>query len=184
MNSGLISYRYASALLQFAEKEGTLDEVYATAKIFSKTFAGLQKLRAVLSNPFISKKEKRQLILLASGKKPSKAFERFIDLILSNERENNIQWILLKFIDLYREKKDIHFAKLTTAFELDKKTEKRIMEMVQETVRGTIEIENHIDKNILGGYIFDIDFYRWDASLSHQLAGIRKEYIDKNSKIV
>jgi len=59
-----------------------------------------------------------------------------------------------------------------------------LMAMVENTTGGTIEMEKILDPEILGGFMFEVDFVRWDASISGQLRRIKKEYIEKNNKIV
>jgi F-type H+-transporting ATPase subunit delta len=184
MNTGLIPVRYATALLDFATVSNEQDRVYTEAKAITKSYFQFSELRTVLDNPVLPNAEKQKIILLAAGGKVSKPFERFLDLILENNREKFLQEIVLKFIDIYRKQKNIHYGKLTTAAEVDNATEKRLMEMVENTTGGTIEMEKVIDPQVLGGFIFEVDFVRWDASVSGQLRRIRQNYIEKNKKRV
>ena len=184
MNTGLISYRYATALLQYAEQHNQSETVYSEAKNVVNAYIQVAKIRAILANPFMPKAEKRSLILLTAGEKPSKTFENFLDLIIKNGREGNFQWIMQKYIDLYRKQKDVHLAKLTTASEMDAATEKRLLETVRKTIGGTVEIEQSVDADILGGFVFEVDFVRCDASLARQLETIKKEYLEKNGVVV
>jgi F-type H+-transporting ATPase subunit delta len=92
--------------------------------------------------------------------------------------------VALKYIDLFRKQKNIHYGKLTTATPVNTATEKKLMAMIENTTGGTIEMEKIIDPEILGGFMFEVDFVRWDASISGQLRRIKKEYIEKNNKIV
>jgi F-type H+-transporting ATPase subunit delta len=158
--------------------------VYTEAKIIAQSYFQFSELRTVLDNPVMAKAEKRKIILLAAGGKVSKSFERFLDLILENNREDNLLSIALKFVDLYRKQMNIHYGKLTTASPVNASTEKRLMSMVENTTGGTIEMEKIIDPEILGGFLFEVDFVRWDASVSGQLRRIKKEYIEKNNKTV
>jgi F-type H+-transporting ATPase subunit delta len=184
MNSGLIPVRYATALLDYANVSDLQDRVYAEAKAITKSYFQFSELRTVLDNPVLAKSEKRKIIILAAGDKTSKPFERFLDLLLDNNRENHLLSIALKYIDLFRKQKNIHYGKLTTAAPINAATEKKLMAMVENTTGGTIEMEKVIDPQILGGFMFEVDFVRWDASVSGQLRRIRKEYIEKNNKIV
>ncbi len=184
MNSGLIPVRYATALLDFANASDLQDRVYAEAKTITKSYFRFSELRTVLDNPVLAKSEKRKIIILAAGDNMSKPFERFLDLILENNRENHLLSIALKYIDLFRKQKNIHYGKLTTAAPINAATEKKLMAMVENTTGGTIEMEKIIDPQILGGFMFEVDFVRWDASISGQLRRIRNEYIEKNNKIV
>lgn len=184
MNTGLISVRYATALLEFAKDANSLEKVYGEAKMLTLMFSKMSELRLVLENPVISLAEKRTLMLNAAGGQTSKSFRDFTDLLLKNNRENQVQNILLKFIDLYREQKNIRYGKLTTGYEVDIATEKRLIKLVTDKVGGTLELEKVVDPEILGGFILEVDDVRWDASISSQLKHIRNEYIERNRRIV
>lgn len=184
MNTGLIPVRYATALLDFASESNEQDRVYTEAKTIAQSYFQFSELRTVLDNPVMAKAEKRKIILLSAGGKTTKSFERFMDLLLENNREIYLQSIALKYIDLYRKKKNIFYGKLTTAAIVDPTTEKKLMKLVESQTGGTIEMEKIIDTNILGGFMFEVDFVRWDASVSGQLRRIKKEYIEKNNKTV
>jgi glutamine synthetase len=46
--------------------------------------------------------------------------------------------------------------------------------ITEKTVEGTFEIEKETEPDILGGFLLEIDFYRWDASLVRQLQEIKE----------
>lgn len=184
MNNGLIATRYATALLGFANESKLQESVYTEAKSVAQSFFQFKELRSVLDNPVLSNVEKRKVILMAAGAKASKAFVRFIDLLLENNREDHLQSIMLKYLDLYRKQKNIHYGKLTTATTVDASVEKKLLALMEKEIGGTVEIEKLVDENILGGFLFEVDFVRWDASLSSQLQRIKNEYIDKNKRIM
>lgn len=184
MNTGLIPARYATALLEFANVSNLQDRVYAESKAIVKSYFQFSELRTVLDNPVLAKAEKRKIIHMAAGGNVCKPFEKFIDLLLENNRESHLLSIALKYIDFYRNQKNIHYGKLTTALPVDAAVEKKMMAMVENTTGGTVEMEKIIDPDILGGFMFEVDFVRWDASVSGQLRRIRKDYIERNKKIV
>lgn len=184
MNTGLIPVRYATALMEFSEKANMQERVYAEAKTLAGHFSQFSQLHTVLDNPVLPANQKRQIIATAAGSNLSKPFDRFLDLILENNREKYLQEIALKYIDLYRKRKNIYFGKLTTATEVNSETEAKLMQLVETATGGTIEMEKVIDPEILGGFLFEVDFVRWDASVSGQLRRIRNEYIEKNKKTV
>lgn len=184
MNNGLIATRYATALLDFVPESSSRDMMYAEAKAITQSFKQFSDLRSVLENPVMAKADKQKVINLAAGGKTSKPFARFVDLLLENNREIHLQSIMLKFADLYRKKKNIHSGKLTTAFPVEPIVEKRLVDMIQKSTGGTLEIEKIVDPAILGGFHFEVDFIRWDASLSGQLQRIRNEFIEQNKKVL
>lgn len=184
MNTGLIPVRYATALLDFAKQAGTSDDVYNEAKTLTHLFAGMTEIRRALENPVVPLAEKRQLILNAAGGNPSETFRKFTELLLHNKRETAVQSIMLKFIELYRKEKNIRYGKLTTAQPVDESTEQRLMHLITANTGGTVELEKEISPHILGGFILQVDDARWDASIAGQLKAIKKEYIERNKRIV
>lgn len=184
MNSGPIASRYATALFAFAKESKELEHVYEKAKVIQDIFMQLPKFRSALENPVTSKSDKKKLILSAAGNNVSGSLDLFIDTLLKNSRETFLQFILLKYIALYREEKNIHFGKLTTAEIMDIETEKKLISTMENKTGGTIELERVVDPTILGGFIFEIDHNQIDASVKGQLDSIRKEYIERNLKTI
>ena len=110
MNLGLISTRYASSLLDYAIESGQQEEVYRSMKTLSEMFVQVPRLRSTLLNPSLSASEKKKILITASGGNVSSSLDKMLDLILMNDREENIQTITLRFIDLYRERYNIHYG--------------------------------------------------------------------------
>lgn len=184
MNIGLISVRYAKALLMFAQNNNKEDEVYAQAKFLQDVFVNTKALHTALENPLLSKQKKRELIITASGGKVSDVFMRFINLLLENDREACLQSIMLQYQEVYNESKNIIRGTLITAVEIDDATMSMLKKSVEQKVEGTLELEKTVNPEILGGFILDLDFIRWDASLSRQLNSIRNQYIERNRRII
>lgn len=181
MNNGLIAARYATALLEFAVKNNCEAKVYSEAKTVVKNFTDFQSLRKVLNNPLMTKSDKGDVVINAAGGKVCKPFEQFVNILLVNNREVYLQSIMHKYIDLYQKQKNIHSGRLITATPMDVATENRLLKLIELQIGGTVEIEKSIDKDIIGGFMLEIDFVRWDASLKGQLRRIKENYIE-NSK--
>lgn len=184
MNNGLIAARYATALLEYTNGSSASDLVYNEAKAVTQSFMQFNALRTVLDNPVLAKTEKQKVVAMAAGGKLSKPLQKFIELLLEKNREVHLQSIMLRYLELYRKQKNIHSGKLTTATDVDKTTEKRLVEMIQSYTGGTVEIEKNVDPKILGGFQFEVDFVRWDASLKGQLQRIKNDYIEKNKRVL
>ncbi len=184
MNAGLISSRYATALLEFAKESKTAEKVYDEAILLTEVLAEMSELRRALESPVLQDADKKKLLLTAAGGKPGKTMERFIELLIQNKREAQIQFIMLKFIDLYRADNNIRYGKLITAFEIDQATETRLKELVTTQTGATLELEKKVDPEVLGGFSLEVDQVLWDATLRRQLNQLRQEFTDKNKSVL
>ena len=184
MNKGLISVRYAKALLEFAESKNKQDEIYEQAKFLQDVFINIKTLHAALHNPLIPKAKKREFILTACSDDVTDTFKTFIDLLLSNDREDCLQSIMLQYQEQYRKSKNIIHGKLITAVEIDDNTKNDLIKSIELKVKGKLEVEKIVDPSLLGGFILELDLVQWNASLSRQLNDIKKQYIERNRRIV
>ena len=181
MEVGILSMRYAKAMIEYAQEKGVEDRVYQEFLTLSHSFCAQPGLREALDNPVIAIKEKLALVCTAADGEgtSTREFIRFITLVLKNRREGYLQFISLMYLDLYRKLKHIGVGKLITAVDVDKTTSDRI-----RSAAAHMELETVVDPSIEGGFIFDINDYRLDASVATQLKRVKQQFIDKNRRIV
>lgn len=58
------------------------------------------------------------------------------------------------------------------------------MDLVGSRTQGKVEMETHIDPELIGGYIIELEGYRLDASVANQLKRIKQQFIARNRRIV
>ncbi|WP_294078988.1 F0F1 ATP synthase subunit delta [Proteiniphilum sp. UBA5384] len=176
MNTGLISSRYADSLLQYAVSLNEQDEVYDKMKLLWEMYRKVPALRRAVVNPSVLAADKKKILVTACGGDVPSSLSKMLDLILRNEREENLPYMVLRFIDLYREKFSIRRGKLVTAVAIDEETEQQLIARIKKMVKADIEIESVADPGIIGGFILTLDDFRWDASISGELARIRNKF--------
>ena len=116
MNTGVISVRYAKALLEYAKTQGVEDKVYAAMKTLAERFARIPDLRRSVENPVLDTATKISLLQEAVQTADAGGeMMRFFRLVLDKKREKYLQFMILSYIDLYRESKNILIGHLTTA---------------------------------------------------------------------
>ena len=128
--------------------------------------------------------DKIKLLCNAAGGKVSQEVERFITLVLHERREKFMQFIACSYIDLYRKQNNILLGKLITAEKVNKEIEDRMRMMIVKGTQGTVEFETSVEPSIIGGFILDIDYNRLDASVATQLNRVRRQFMEKNRRIV
>jgi len=158
MNTGVISRRYATALLKYVTESGHGEQVYAQVK-------------ALLSDP-------------DSAPQPlSEDLQKFTALLVRNGRIELVKLIFSSFLRQNEAQAGIHVARLRTAVDSPALQEK-LRAFVREKIGGTVEFTTEVDPGLIGGFVLEVDGCRMDASVARQLGDIRKQWMDKNKRIV
>ena len=172
MDIGVISVRYARALLKSATEAKIEDAVYTEMQQLAKSYVEVPQLRFTIDNPMLSKDKKEALLLTAGGEKPSDLTKTFIQLVLREDRERVMQFIANSYVTLYRQQKNVIRGRLITAAAVTPATEQKMRQMVEGKTNGTVEFESEVDPDIIGGFILEYDTYRMDASVKTKLNSI------------
>ncbi len=175
MNIGLISTRYATALLDYAVELNQQNEVYSALKIFFEVYGNVPELRKALHTHTVIKEDKKGIIIAACGGDVPSSLNEMADLILKNDRQELLDYIALRYIDLYRERFNIQHGKLITAVPIDDKTKQRFIDRIESIIDKELEIETEVEPDIIGGFMLHLDDYRWDASVSGKLNRLRSK---------
>ena len=123
MDIGVISVRYARALIKAALGMKLEDQVYQEMQTLFKSYIDVPELRFTIDNPMLSKDKKEALLITALGKEPTELSKKFIALVLKEDRESTLQFMAASYITLYRKQKNIIRGKLITATAVDASTE-------------------------------------------------------------
>lgn len=169
MDLGLISVRYARALLKVSSEAQLSNVVYSDMCAMANAYVCVEEFNTTLHNPMLSKEQKKSLLVASVGKKPCNITVDFIDLVLREGRENIMQFIATSFISLYRKQNNLVSARLQTATALSPAVENKLKHIVSSRTNGSVEFNSTINKDIIGGFILEYDTYRIDASVKSQL---------------
>ena len=172
MDIGVISVRYARALLKSATDAGQEAQLYQEMMTVAKSYAEVPVLRQTIDNPMLSKEKKQMLLETAAGDSPSQLCRTFISLVLREDRENVMQFMAHSYITLYRKQKNVIRGKLITAARVSPQTEQKMRQMVESQTNGTVEFETEVNPDIIGGFILEYDTFRMDASVKSKLNNI------------
>ena len=162
MNSGLISSRYANALMVFAQEKNAEDRVYEDSAALRKALADKEGLPDCIE-------------------RLSEPMQKFIALVLRNKRAEYLPAILRSFRILYRREKGITKAVLTTAAE-DPELAGNLAQLMMLQGFNKVEFKTEVNPELIGGFTLQVEDKRLDASIASQLRTIRKEWEDKNRK--
>ena len=172
MDIGVVSTRYARALLRTATDAKQETQVYQDMMTLAQSFIEVPQLRQTLAGPMLPKEKKQMLLETAAGKKPTALTRSFISLVLKEGREQFVQFMANSYVTLYRKQKNVIRGKLTTAARVSAETEQKMRQMVESKTNGTVEFETEVNPDIIGGFILEYDTFRMDASVKSKLNNI------------
>jgi F-type H+-transporting ATPase subunit delta len=175
MNTGLISTRYATALLKYSVELNQQKEVYSALRFFLKVYGNVLELRKALHTNSVTKSEKKKIFITACGGTVPSSLREMLELVMKNERHGLLHYIALRFVDLYRERFNIQHGKLVTAVSMDEETKEHFVKRIESIIDKRLEIEAEVDPDIIGGFLLYLDDHRLDASVSGKLNRIRSK---------
>ena len=188
--------RYAKAWLAYTQHTGTEEMMYGLVKQLSGQLEASPRLRQALQSPVVRAEEKLQLLCTAATTatsndqealtlKVNREFTRFLSLVMRNRREEYLRFICHTFLHLYRQAHHIGVGRLTTAVPVSAEVAERIRQKAATVIHAQqMQLITEVNPEIVGGFLFDINHYRLDASVATQLKQITQQFIDKNRRIV
>ena len=181
MQNPRLANRYAKSLLTLAIEKNQLDTVYKDIE-FLQSVAKLNKeFVVVLKSPVISSEKKESIIGAVTSGKISDLTSLFIRLLIRKGREMNLPDITTAFIEQYKEHKNIHSVKLTTATPVSDELKESIVNQIKsQTDLKNIELTTEINDKLIGGFILQIGDKEVDASIAYDLNLIRKQFLNND----
>ncbi len=175
MDTGVIAVRYAKAFLESAIQLKKEDAVYEEMQTLAENYLQVPQLRFTIDNPTLAADKKMALLKTACGGDINDLTIRFLELVLKEGREAEMQFMATAYLTLYRKHKNIIRGKLTTAVPVSTETEAKMKQMVESRTHGNVEFNTEVDPDIIGGFILEYDTYCLDASVRTKLKGILQQ---------
>jgi F-type H+-transporting ATPase subunit delta len=179
MSNGIVAKRYAVALFQLAKEQQTLDQIEAELRVVKQVFSGNEELQAVLTNPKISIESKKGIV--------SGAFASFsqhvlntLYLLIDRHRETIVTDFVDSFVELTNEERGIAEAKVYSVRPLNQDEQKGLSDIFAKSIgKKSLQIENIIDKSLIGGVKIRIGNRIYDGSVNGKLQRLERELIAK-----
>ncbi len=177
MSEFKVSYRYANSFLTEMVAANKLQTVSEDVTLVFNTLKENSELRIVLSSPVVKSEIKYSILEEIFKEKISTDTMKFINFIVNKGRENVLFKILAKFLELRNEHLGVVNADIKTALKLDGKQIEDMRKQLENYLKKNVNIRVEIDKEILGGFVARIGNTIVDASLKHQLALLKQQFL-------
>jgi F-type H+-transporting ATPase subunit delta len=168
------SNRYAKALFEKAIEKSSIDQVLVDLKLILNSIneeAGLVKL---IKNPTITKNIKTTIFEKAFESKINRITMDFLSLVIAKSRESFLSDIIKKYIHLYNRHNNISVAQIISAQPLSEVLKEIIKQKIN--TGDSVQLDEKIDKSLLGGFIIKIGDLRYDASVRKKISNAKRAF--------
>lgn len=168
-----VAGRYAQSLLELAQEKDAIDAVLKDMTAFIDVANENRDFTAFLNNPII-KSDKKNAVLDKIFPSFQEMSRKFTHLLTKNRREMLLPLIAEEFIAKVKAFRGIVPVALTSAHKLSDEVKSQILEKLNKAIEGDIELNENIDKDLIGGFVVRMGDTRIDASVSHQLQELKQ----------
>jgi F-type H+-transporting ATPase subunit delta len=178
MSTSRLSARYAKALMDLAQEKGQLEELVADVRQLQDLVAGSAELRMLLRSPVIQPARKRPILEMIFKDRLHPLLWSFIDVLLRKHREMHLVDMGQAFLERYNELNAIRKVTITTAAPVGEDVLRQIAGSLRQEGDQDIDLQTHVDPELIGGYVIQYADRRYDASVARNLRRLRKAFDD------
>lgn len=206
MNTGIIATRYATALLKLVEETGSGELVAAQVQVIEKALDEVPDFRRAVDDPAVAAVQIISLFEASLKDSMAQELHKFLELLIRNGRIGDVRLVLTTFVTEYYRSRHIKRARLVVADPalLDPEPtpsdpvpvegplrqaqrpalESRLRDLVEKQTGCRLILKTEVNPSLIGGFVFEVEDTVLDASVSRQLDFIRRQFIEKNRRIV
>jgi F-type H+-transporting ATPase subunit delta len=161
---------YAEALLQVAESRQETDTVATQARELLVLWNSSAQLREAMASPVLEPEAKKAALSALFDGQVTASVQNLLKLLADRQRIAVLDAVLERFLELYRELRQITLAKVSSATPLSDEQQAQLNQKVQ-AIAGTqaVEFELSVDPALIGGFVVNLGSQVIDASLAGQV---------------
>jgi len=180
MPHSLIAKRYAKAVFELALEMNVVEETKADMDLIASVIAANKDLILLLKSPVVRADKKKKVLELLFRDKIGKLSMRFLMIITQKRREKFIKDIAFEFISIYKKFKNIFTVHIETAQSISDDLRKKVITLMEEHTKGSIDLNEEVKKDLIGGFVIKYDDYKYDVSIAYQLRKLKKAAAEVN----
>jgi len=177
MNESKVSVRYANSLLSSAIEKGNLDKVAKDMELVYSAIKSSAELSRTLASPIVKAQLKSSILEEIFKKKISKETMDFLKFVVEKNREDLLESIVNKFLELRDQKLGLVNVNVKSAVELGEDQKKKLKEKFEKLLNKKVRFNFTIDPDVVGGFVAKVGDTVYDASLKNQLEILKKRFL-------
>ncbi|WP_210364419.1 F0F1 ATP synthase subunit delta [Bacillus sp. REN3] len=177
MSNSTVAKRYALALFQIASEKQVLAQVEGELRTVKEVVSNNPDLTAFLKSPKLPNEKKKEVLKQAFASASTYVLNTLM-ILVDRHREDQISEVADQFIALANEARGIAEAKVYSVQPLSAEQAEAISAAFAPQVgKQTLQIENIVDSNLLGGVKLRIGNRIFDGSLRGKLDRLERKLL-------
>ena len=174
-----IASRYAKSLIELSVEQGKLERTLEDVNAFHKATKN-RDFYLFIKSPVISSAKKSSILDILFKEKYDELTMAFLRILTTKGREMYLPEVAEEFIRQYKQMKHISTVTVRTAVPLSEATLKAIHDKLIESsaTDEKVELVTEVDEHLIGGIVIQFDDKVYDASISHKLDKMHREFGD------
>jgi F-type H+-transporting ATPase subunit delta len=178
-----VSLRYANSLMDISTENKSVEKVSKDMELVLSAIHSSSDLRRLLEDPIIRSEKKQSVLEEIFEKKVSQESMNFMKFIVDKHREEFLENIIEKFLELRDEQLGIINVDVKTAFEFSEDQKLKLKNKLEKIFDKQTRLKFSIDKEIIGGFVAKINDTIYNASTKHQLEQLKKEFFKSSIQL-
>lgn len=174
MINGSLSRRYAKALFELASQKGKVAEYGGALYELAELLETNEEFSNLFYGKVVAASAKKKLLAEIFSEQTTTDVLNFVCLLIDKNREGSLVEMAEAYNDLCDEAEGIQQVMVTSAVELDDKEKDALNAALAAKMGTKIRLKTTVDKKLIGGLKVQVGDTVYDASLSAQLAGLKK----------
>jgi F-type H+-transporting ATPase subunit delta len=172
-----IARRYAQALFATARKGGTLERVETDLETIDALIRTQPNLLRIMRAPTIPRAQKKELVRRLFESQISSLTLRFLHLLIDKRREATLPEVNREFRTLSDAARNVLPAVATVATHLTAEERTGLVQMLGQRTGKTIELQEELDPDLIGGVIVRLGDNIIDGSIAGQLRRLHQQLL-------
>jgi F-type H+-transporting ATPase subunit delta len=171
-----LARRYTTAVFELAKSSGALDSVAGDLDKVVQTLAVDEKLRKKLNSPLLTAEKQVELVReVAKALKLGSVTTNFLLIVARNRRVKYLDEIINAFQTKIAEEKGELKAIVTSAEKLSDEQVKQLESELSKKTGKAVQIQEHVEPDIIGGLIVKIGSKMVDYSVRSRLNKLKNQ---------
>jgi F-type H+-transporting ATPase subunit delta len=170
---------YVKALFSLAKERGQTEVVGRELHAVTQVFRRETELRDLLARPWVSHQVKRNVTSeIVSRLDVSKLTRDFVALLAGHGRGDQLEAVAARYEQLVDRELGRARARVRTAVPLSESERRELAARLGQALQSKqVVIDEVVDRQLLGGFVAEIDSLLLDGSLDGQLARMRDRFV-------